>query len=146
MQESRYPLPDVVSAEKVAATRKGLPAHEVVADAVEVFRLLASPVRLRIMHALAHHELSVGDLARALSLSLSRTSHQLALLRPVKLVQAREAGRTTFYRATDDFVGHLVHDCLAHVGDKLATAARPHHHRHGLGLRRLRRRGRSFEP
>jgi DNA-binding transcriptional ArsR family regulator len=116
----------------VAATRKGLPAPAVVSDAVEVFRVLASPVRLCIMHALAHHELSVGDLARAMDLSLSVTSHQLALMRRMKLVTARDAGRVTFYRAVDAFVGHLVHDCLAHVTEKLGRAGTPHHHAHRL--------------
>jgi ArsR family transcriptional regulator, lead/cadmium/zinc/bismuth-responsive transcriptional repressor len=125
-----FALPDIVDPAIVAATRRALPAHEVVSDAVEVFRLLASPVRLRIMHALAHHEMSVGDLARAMDLSLSRTSHQLALLRRMKLVACRDEGRLAFYRATDDFVGHLVHDCLAHVEEKLAVGSQPHHHRH----------------
>jgi DNA-binding transcriptional ArsR family regulator len=125
-------LPEVVDPRVIAATREGLPANEVVTEAVEVFSVLASPVRLRIMHALAHHEMSVGDLARAMGLSLSRTSHQLALLRRMKLVAARDEGRLAFYRATDDFVGHLVHDCLAHVGEKVAVASRPHHHRHRL--------------
>lgn len=125
-------MPDIVDPRTVAVTRGALPAHEVVSDAVEVFRLLASPVRLRIMHALAHHEMSVGDLARAMGLSLSRTSHQLALLRRMKLVASRDEGRLAFYRATDDFVGHLVHDCLAHVGEKLGVGSQPHHHRHRL--------------
>jgi len=125
-------LPDMVDPRTVATTRNALPGHEVVSDAVEVFRLLASPVRLRMMHALAHHEMSVGDLARAMDLSLSRTSHQLALLRRMKLVASRDEGRLAFYRATDDFVGHLVHDCLAHVGEKLAVGGQPHHHRHRL--------------
>ncbi len=130
MINARRALPAVVSASKVAATRDGLPDPQVVTDAVEVFRLLAGPVRLRIMHALAHHELSVGDLARALSVSLSVASHQLALLRRMKLVAAREAGRLTFYRAADDLVGHLVHDCLAHVGGKPSRAGKRHHHPH----------------
>jgi DNA-binding transcriptional ArsR family regulator len=125
-------LPEAVSPERIAATQDGLPARETLADAVEVFRALASPVRLCIMHALSHHELSVGDLARALSLSLSVTSHQLAWLRHMKLVEARDKGRLTFYRATDAFVAHLVHDCLAHVGDARPGAARPHHHSHHL--------------
>jgi len=133
---SKSPLPEIVSAARVASTRKGLPAAEVLADAVDVFRVLASPVRVRIVHALAHNEMSVGDLARAMGLSLSVTSHQLALLRRMKLVAARESGRLTFYRATDDFVAHLVHDCLAHVGEKLARGSKPHHHRHRLRTRR----------
>lgn len=127
---TKHRLPEVVDREKVAAARAGLPAEEVVRDAVEVFKVLSSPVRVCMMHALAHDELSVGDLARALDLSLSVASHQLALLRRMKLVAARGEGRLTFYRATDDFVGHLVHDCLAHVGERLAVPGKSHHHAH----------------
>lgn len=127
---SRHPLPEVVDGAKVGAAREGLPAEVILQDAVEVFKALASPVRICILHALSHDELSVGDLARALDLSLSAASHQLALLRRMKLVAARSEGRLTFYRASDDFVGHLVHDCLAHVGRHAADSAKPHHHSH----------------
>ena len=123
---ARPPLPDVVDRAKVAVARRGLPSADVVRDAVEVFKALASPVRLSLMHALAHEELTVGDLARTLGLSLSSASHQLALLRRLKLVQGRDVGRLTFYRAVDREVGHLVHDCLEHVGRNLGTP-----HRHG---------------
>ena len=84
------------------------------------------------MHALTHDELCVGDLARALSLSMSALSHQLALLRRLRLIAARENGRQTFYRVVDHFVGHLVHDCLAHVERDRASpglARGPHTHR-----------------
>lgn len=101
--------------------RDALPDPAVMADAVEVFRALGSPVRLRLVHALTHRELSVGDLARAMDLSLSVTSHQLALLRRIKLVSSRDVGRVTFYRAVDDCVGRLVHDCLIHVGERLGV-------------------------
>jgi DNA-binding transcriptional ArsR family regulator len=123
-------LPAVVSGRKVKDTRKGLPAAAALDEAAEVFKLLASPVRLAIMHALAHHELTVGDLARAIELSLSVASHQLALLRRMHLVASRDEGRLTYYRATDALVGHLIHDCLTHVGERLGIA--PHHHRHGV--------------
>jgi ArsR family transcriptional regulator len=120
----------MVSAEKISAARDGLPASGVLGEAAEVFRLLANPVRLSLMHALAHDELTVGDLARALDLSLSVTSHQLALLRRMRLVASRDEGRLTYYRATDELVGHLVHDCLAHVGERLGLGNAPHHHMH----------------
>lgn len=128
----KHALPEIVSAEKVKATREGLAAPEVLREAVDVFKVLANPVRLSLMHALAHHELTVGDLARALGLSLSVTSHQLALLRRMRLVSCRDEGRLAYYQATDPFVGHLVHDCLAHVGGQLGRKASPHHHAHRL--------------
>jgi ArsR family transcriptional regulator len=104
-----------------------LPADEVIADAVEVLKALANPVRIRIVHALTHDELCVGDLAQAFGLSMSVVSHQLALLRRLKLVAAREDGRQTYYRVIDDLVGDLVHDCFAHVEARSPMAPRHHH-------------------
>jgi DNA-binding transcriptional ArsR family regulator len=129
------PLPEIVDPAAINATRSGLPAPDVLAEATEVFRLLANRVRLSLMHALAHHELTVGDAARALDLSLSATSHQLAALRRMRLVATRDDGRLTYYRATDAFVSHLVHDCLAHAGQQLGRGSRPHHHAHRVPTR-----------
>ena len=129
-------LPAIVHPRIVSAARKGLPAPEVLAEATEVFRLLSNRVRLSLLHALSHAEMTVGDVAHALGLSLSATSHQLASLRRMRLVASRDAGRLTYYRATDDFVGHLVHDCLAHVQDQLGHRSTPHHHPHAVGAAR----------
>ena len=130
---TKHALPEIVERKKVVAARAGLPADDVVRDAVDVFKVLASPVRIGIIHALAHHEMSVGDLAHALDLSLSVASHQLALLRRMKLAVARNQGRLTFYRVTDALVERLVQACLTHVGES-------HQHPHRAPLaRRVRR-------
>ncbi len=135
---ARRALPEIVSAKKVRATRHGLPAPDVLEEAAEVFKVLANPVRLALMHALTHDELTVGDLARALDLSLSVTSHQLARLRRMRLVASRDESRLTYYRVTDEFVGHLVHDCLAHAGATLGVHSAPHHHPHRVQASRNR--------
>jgi DNA-binding transcriptional ArsR family regulator len=122
-------LPVARDARLIKRTVSGLPGDDSVQSACEVFQALGNPTRIRIMHALAHDEMSVGDLARALGLSMSALSHQLAILRLLRLVAAREEGRTTFYRVVDRFVGDLVHDCLAHV--EQGGGARPgHQHPH----------------
>ena len=123
-------LPEAFAADKVKATIAGLPADDVVSDAGEVFKALANPTRIRIMHALAHDELCVGDLARALGLSMSALSHQLGLLRRMKLVAAREDGRQTFYRVVDHLVGDLVHDCLSHAESHGLKSRPGHSHPH----------------
>ena len=130
----RAVLPEIVDAKKVRKLRADLPTDDATAEAVEVFLALSNPLRLRLMHALAHDELCVGDLANALGLSMSAVSHQLAFLRHLKLVAAREDGRKSYYRVIDAFVAHLVHDCLAHVGGEKPDA--PHHHPHRVARRR----------
>jgi DNA-binding transcriptional ArsR family regulator len=127
-------LPDVNDARKVKSLRSSLPTDEATAEAVEVFLALSNPLRLRLMHALAHEELCVGDLAHALGLSMSAVSHQLAFLRHLKLVAAREEGRKSYYRVIDEFVARLVHDCLAHVGGE--HPGTPHHHPHRVARKR----------
>ena len=123
-------LPDGVDKSMVAKLRSGLPTDEATAEAVEVFLALSNPLRLRLMHALSHHEVSVGDLAHALGLSMSAVSHQLAFLRHLKLVAARDEGRKSYYRVVDEMVARLVHDCLAHVAGE--RPGRKHHHPHSL--------------
>lgn len=123
-------LPKPFAARKVRAAVSALPPDGVVSDASEVFKALTNPTRIRIMHALTHEELCVGDLACALALSMSALSHQLALLRRMRLVAAREDGRQTFYRVVDHFVGDLVHDCLAHVEQGRPGRARHPHGSH----------------
>lgn len=61
-----------------------------------------------------------------LGLSMSAVSHQLAILRHLRLVAAREKGRKSYYRVVDVVVARLVHDCLAHmVGEGPWGAAPP---------------------
>ena len=129
----RPKLPDVEDKKKVKKVKDDLPTDEVTAEAVEVFLALSTPLRLRLMHALTHDELCVGDLANALGLSMSAISHQLAFLRHIRLVAAREEGRKSYYRVVDSFVGHLVHDCLAHVAGERPGA--PHRHPHRFSVK-----------
>ncbi len=95
-----------------------LPEHDVLAAAVEVFKALGNPQRLAIIHALSHEELSVGEIARVLDISLTVASQNLAILRRLRLVEGRDDGRLTFYRVIDNVVSHLVHDCLQHCGGR----------------------------
>jgi hypothetical protein len=91
----KLPQAVVVGPEKVTATREGLPGRRaVVTDAVEVFLVRASPVRLRIMHTLAHDEMSVDDLARTSDVSDLRAASRY------RVVTQRGDARTMSSRTT----------------------------------------------
>jgi DNA-binding transcriptional ArsR family regulator len=79
----------------------------------DLLRLLADPVRLRILFSLlAADELCVGDLALAVGVSMDQSSYALKLLRADGVVQARRAGRVIYYRLADDFPQQLLDHCL----------------------------------
>ena len=58
----------------------------------ETFRALGDLTRVRMLDALARSELCVQDLAASLNLTESAVSHQLRLLRNMRLVRTRRAG------------------------------------------------------
>lgn len=99
-----------------------LDEHSVAALA-ETFRLLGDATRVRILDALSKSELCVNDLARLLGLSESAVSHQLRLLRGVRLVRPRRAGRMVFYSLDDQHIVGLFAQGLEHVQERAASNA-----------------------
>jgi ArsR family transcriptional regulator len=81
----------------------------------EIFAALADPTRLRIISALSHHELNVGELSRLIGTSESATSHQLRLLRTQRIVRTRKEGRQVFYALDDEHIHDLLDRGIAHV-------------------------------
>ncbi len=77
---------------------------------------LAGPTRIRVLFALCEGgDLSTGELAKAVGMSPSATSHQLRVLRDLGLVKRRRDGRRCFYALTDDHLEVLLKEALYHV-------------------------------
>jgi DNA-binding transcriptional ArsR family regulator len=81
----------------------------------EILQALADPTRVRIISALAAQELCVGELAALLGLSISAISHQLRLLRRLRVVKSRRQGQHIFYTLDDEHVALLYRCGLEHV-------------------------------
>ena len=90
---------------------------------VETFKVLADWTRIRLLDALARDELCVCDLATLLGLSESAVSHQLRLLRGMRLVRPRRAGRMVFYTLDDQHILDLFQQGLRHVQESVPTPA-----------------------
>jgi ArsR family transcriptional regulator, lead/cadmium/zinc/bismuth-responsive transcriptional repressor len=67
----------------------------------ELFTVLADPNRLRLLSALAKQELCVCDLAAGLKMGESAVSHQLRVLRSMRMVNYRKEGRNVYYSLAD---------------------------------------------
>jgi DNA-binding transcriptional ArsR family regulator len=93
-----------------------------VAALAETFHTLGDMTRVRILDALAQAELCVCDLAALLNLSESAVSHQLRLLRSLRLVRPRRDGRRVFYALDDQHVTRLFREGLWHVGEARGRA------------------------
>ncbi len=81
----------------------------------EIFGVLADSTRLKIIATLMSGEVCVCEIAKRLSLQQSTVSHQLRLLRELRLVTNRKQGRTVYYQLCDDHVAALLRQALDHV-------------------------------
>lgn len=88
---------------------------EAVEALAETFRVLGDPTRVRILDALAGGELCVCDIAALVGISESAVSHQLRLLRGMRLVRPRRAGRLVYYTVDDQHIIELLRQALTHV-------------------------------
>jgi DNA-binding transcriptional ArsR family regulator len=77
-------------------------------DLAETLKALASPSRLRVLAELVDGRRTVEQLAAAAELSPSATSHNLRILRGLRLVRVHRQGRHAFYALHDHHVPELL--------------------------------------
>ena len=100
---------------KVRETVKTLPETEDIAQMADIFKALSDPSRLKIVLVLLNHEHCVCDIAAICGQTDSGVSHQLRLLRTLKIVKNRRDGKIIYYSIDDDHVASLIHMSLNHV-------------------------------
>lgn len=100
---------------RVRKIRAALVQPDAVQGLADTFSALGDPTRVRILDALSHGELCVCDLAAVLRLSQSAVSHQLRLLRGLRLVRPRREGRVVFYDLDDQHIFSIFKQTLQHV-------------------------------
>lgn len=108
---------EIVDHEKVKRVRNSLPDDQDITELSDTFKVLSDPTRLKIVLALANEEMCVCDLAALVDVSVSAISHQLRLLRNIRLVSYRKEGKMVYYKLDDDHVENLIKEARKHVGE-----------------------------
>jgi ArsR family transcriptional regulator, nickel/cobalt-responsive transcriptional repressor len=80
-----------------------------------VMQALAVPSRVQILGCLRSGPRTVGELIGAVGMAQSAVSHQLRVLREMKLVMAEKRGRQVLYSLHDDHVASLLDEVVFHV-------------------------------
>ena len=70
----------------------------------EFFKVLAHPLRIRILDALRSGEIAVNDLSSRLKVEQSTLSQQLGILRKSNVVTGRKEGQSVFYSIQDQAI------------------------------------------
>lgn len=79
------------------------------------FSMVGDPTRLRICYQLWHHkELSVGDLADVVGVSISAVSHTLKRLQDADMVESRREYHSVYYRLKETPVIRVMKERINH--------------------------------
>ena len=102
-------------------TRKGTRKRTVLTEeAFELiagrFRVLAEPMRLRLLHALSDSEMSVSELVEATGAGQANVSKHLGIMLDAGLVARRKEGLNVFYRVADPSVFDMCEAVCSSLG------------------------------
>jgi len=97
--------------------RKTLADHETIVSLAETFDVLSDQTRLKLVLALSKQELCVLDIAAVLGVTESAVSHQLRLLKTLRLVKKRKEGKMVFYSLDDAHIEDLIRIALHHTAE-----------------------------
>lgn len=103
------------NSEKVSKVKENSLNCEEVLGLTEIFKAMGDGTRIKILHALSQEELCVCDLAEVLEMSQSAISHQLRVLRNLRLVKYRKEGKMVYYSLDDEHIINLFSQGLAHI-------------------------------
>jgi DNA-binding transcriptional ArsR family regulator len=103
--------------ERVARGRAQLLDEDSYFFIAETFRALADSTRAKIVYSLLRQELCTCDLAAITGASESSVSQHVRILRQLRLIKSRRAGKLVFHSLDDTHIRILLSVCLSHVRD-----------------------------
>jgi ArsR family transcriptional regulator, zinc-responsive transcriptional repressor len=81
----------------------------------ELLRALSAPVRIAIVRELSRGSRCVHELVEATGSPQPLVSQHLRVLRGAGVVRGERRGREIAYSLTDEHIGHIVADAIAHA-------------------------------
>lgn len=93
----------------------GMPKEETIRELSDFFKVFGDMTRIKILCVLFQAELCVCDLAEVVGMTQSAVSHQLRILKQMKLVKNRREGKTVFYSLADGHIQSILNQGMEHI-------------------------------
>ena len=92
-----------------------MPDEDQLLDLAEFFKVFGDSTRIKILYVLSQAEMCVCDIATLLQMGQSAISHQLRVLKQMRLVKFRRDGRTVFYSLADGHIQTILAQGMEHI-------------------------------
>ena len=99
----------------VEKVKKDMPVEDELQDLADFFKVFADLTRVKMLYVLFQSEMCVCDLAQVLQMTQSAISHQLRVLKQMKLVTNRREGKTVFYSLADSHIKTIMNQGMEHI-------------------------------
>lgn len=96
---------------------KVMPKDQQLMDLADFFKIFGDPTRIRILYVLSQSEMCVCDIANLLQMGQSAISHQLRVLKQMRLVKFRREGKTVFYSLSDGHIETILAQGMEHISE-----------------------------
>ena len=94
-----------------------MPDEGTLCDLAEFFKVFGDSTRIKILYVLSQSEMCVCDIATLLQMGQSAISHQLRVLKQMRLVNFRRDGKTMFYSLSDDHIQTILAQGMEHIAE-----------------------------
>lgn len=106
-----------VHEEIVEKVEKAMPREQELLDLAEFFKVFGDSTRIKILYVLSQSEMCVCDIATLLQMGQSAISHQLRILKQMRLVNFRRDGKTVFYSLSDGHIQTILAQGMEHINE-----------------------------
>lgn len=103
--------------EIVERVEKVMPDEQQLLDLSEFFKVFGDSTRIKILYVLSQSEMCVCDIASLLMMGQSAISHQLRILKQMRLVKFRREGKTVFYSLSDGHIQTILAQGMEHINE-----------------------------
>ncbi|MDR1766060.1 MAG: metalloregulator ArsR/SmtB family transcription factor [Lachnospiraceae bacterium] len=92
-----------------------MPPEDELFDLADFFRVFGDTTRIKILYVLGQSEMCVCDIAGLLGMGQSAISHQLRVLKQMRLVKYRKDGKAVFYALADAHIESILAQGMEHI-------------------------------
>ena len=106
-----------VHEDMIQKVRGHMPAEEELHALADFYKVFGDATRVKILCVLLESEMCVCDLAELLNMTQSAISHQLRVLKQMKLVKNRREGKTVYYSLADGHIQTIISQGMEHIAE-----------------------------
>lgn len=95
--------------------KNAMPDQTLIYEVSELFKICGDPTRVGILCVLIGAEMRVSDIASIVGMSTSAISHQLRMLKHMRIVKSVRSGKSIIYSLADRHIEEIFHTAFEHV-------------------------------